>query len=272
MAGRLSGKAALVIGGSSGFGEAIARCFVREGARVMIAARGEEKLRRVAAELGCEARVCDATDWHQLKALADAALAQLGGLDVAVNSAGFSDSVPIARLEPARVEQMVAVQYTGALYFIQHMANAMAKAGRGGSVISISSLTGTLVAEGHAPYAGAKAGINHVTRIAASEYGAKRIRCNVVSPTTIETPMVAELFKTPGVRDAMVAEAPLGELPGIEDVANAVLFFASDESRFVTGQNLHVDAGGSLRRLPRESDVIRSVSAALAKQKSPAQP
>jgi NAD(P)-dependent dehydrogenase (short-subunit alcohol dehydrogenase family) len=137
-------------------------------------------------------------------------------------------------------------------------------------VITISSLTGTLVAEGHAPYAGAKAGINHVTRIAASEYGAKKIRCNVVSPTTIETPMIAELFKTPGVRDAMTAEAPLGELPGIEDVANAVLFFASDESRFVTGQNLHVDAGGSLRRLPRESDVIRSISAALAKQK-PAQ-
>lgn len=270
--GRLSGKAALVLGGSSGFGEAIARRFLREGARVMIAARGAERLRGVAAELGCESRVCDATDWQQLKALADAALAQLGGLDVAVNSAGYSDPVRFAQLDPTRVEKMVAVQYTGAIYFIQHAANAMAKAGRGGSVITISSLTGTLVAEGHAPYAGGKAGINHVTRIAASEYGAQKIRCNVVSPTTIETPMIAGLFKTPGVREAIIAEAPLGELPGIEDVANAVLFFASDESRFVTGQNLHVDAGGSLRRLPREADVIQSIRAARAQQKPPARP
>jgi NAD(P)-dependent dehydrogenase (short-subunit alcohol dehydrogenase family) len=267
--GRLSDKAALVVGGSSGFGAAIAARFLREGARVMIAARGAERLRSVAAELGCASFVCDATDWQQLRSLADAALAQLGALDVAVNSAGFSDAAPIAQLEPTRVEKMVAVQYTGALYFIQHMANAMVKAGRGGSVITISSLTGTLVAEGYAPYAGGKAGINHVTRIAASEYGAKQIRCNVVSPTTIETPMVAELFKTPGVREAMVAEAPLGDLPGVEDVANAVLFFASDESRFVTGQNLHVDAGGSLRRLPRSDDVIRSITAALARQKPP---
>jgi len=257
----------VIVGGSSGFGEAIARRFLREGARVMIAARGEEKLRKLAAEIGAEACVCDATDWRQLKALADAALAAFGRLDVAVNSAGFADSVPIAQLEPERVEKMVAVQYTGALYFLQHMANAMAAAGHGGSVITISSLTGTLVAEGHAPYAGAKAGINHATRIAASEYGAKKIRFNLVSPTTIETPMVAELFKTPGVRDAMVAEAPLGDLPDAQDVANAVLFFASDESRYVTGQNLHVDAGGSLRRLPRQADFIRSVSAASAKTK-----
>jgi NAD(P)-dependent dehydrogenase (short-subunit alcohol dehydrogenase family) len=264
---RLRGKAALVLGGSSGFGAAIARRFVREGARVMIAARGADKLRSVAAEIGAEARVCDATDWHQLKALADAALARFGRLDVAVNSAGYADSVPIAQLQPERVEKMVAVQYTGALYFLQHAANAMAAAGNGGSVVTISSLTGTLVAEGHAPYAGGKAGINHVTRIAASEYGAKRIRFNLVSPTTIETPMIAEMFKTPGAREAMVAEAPLGALPEIEDVVNAVLFFASDEARYVTGQNLHVDAGGSLRRLPRQDDVMRSIAAAMAKAK-----
>ena len=265
MPGRLQGKAAVIVGGSSGFGEAVARRFVREGARVMIAARGEERLRKLAAEIGAEACVCDATDWHQLAALAGAALDRFGALDAAVNSAGYADAVPIAQLEPERVERMVAVQYTGALYFIQHMANAMAKGARGGSVITISSLTGTLVAEGHAPYAGAKAGINHVTRIAASEYGAKKIRFNVVSPTTIETPMIAEMWKTPGARDAMVAEAPLGDLPEIEDVVNAVLFFASDESRYVTGQNLHVDAGGSLRRLPRADDFARSIQAALSR-------
>jgi NAD(P)-dependent dehydrogenase (short-subunit alcohol dehydrogenase family) len=268
MSRRLDGKVAVVVGGSSGFGEGVARRFVREGARVMIAARGEERLRKVAAELGCDAFVCDATSWTELKALAAAALAKLGRLDVAVNSAGYADSVPIAELAPERVEKMVAVQYTGALYFIQHMANAMVSAGHGGSVVTISSLTGTLVAEGHAPYAGGKAGINHVTRIAGSEYGAHKIRFNVVSPTTVATPMLAEMFATPGVREAIAAEAALGELPEVEDVVNAVLFFASDESRFVTGQNLHVDGGGSLRRLPRRDEVARSVAAALARAKS----
>jgi NAD(P)-dependent dehydrogenase (short-subunit alcohol dehydrogenase family) len=266
MSTRLASKAAVVVGGSSGFGEAIARRFVAEGARVMIAARGEEKLRKVAAEIGAEAFACDATDWGQLRSLAETAQETLGGLDVAVNSAGYADACPIEKLEPERVERMVAVQYTGALYFLQHMANAMAARG-GGAIVTISSLTGTLVAEGHAPYAGAKAGINHVTRIAASEYGARGVRCNVVSPTTIETPMLAEMFKTPGAREAMVAEAPLGALPEIEDVVNAVLFLASDESRFVSGQNLHVDAGGSLRRLPRADDVLRSIQAAAARAK-----
>jgi NAD(P)-dependent dehydrogenase (short-subunit alcohol dehydrogenase family) len=267
---RLQGKAAVVVGGSSGFGEAIARRFVREGARVMIAARGEEKLRKVAAEIGAEAFVCDATDWRQLKALAETAVAKFGRLDAAVNSAGYADAVPIAKLEPERVEQMVAVQYTGALYFLQHMANAIAAAGRGGSIVTISSLTGTLVAEGHAPYSGAKAGINHASRIAASEYGAAKVRVNVVSPTTVETPMIAAMFAMPGVREAMVAEAPLGDLPEIEDVVNAVLFFASDESRYVTGQNLHVDAGGNLRRLPRQDDMVRSIAAAMARAKQAA--
>jgi NAD(P)-dependent dehydrogenase (short-subunit alcohol dehydrogenase family) len=258
--GRLSGKKAVVIGGSSGFGEDIARRFAAEGASVLVAARGRERLEKVAAELGVESQVCDATSWDELKALAANSHERLGGLDIAINCAGFEDNCPIADLEPDRVEKMVAVQFTGALYCIQHMANAMEQ---GGSIVTISSLTGTLVAEGYAPYAGAKAGINHVSRIAASEYGAQGVRVNVVSPTTIETPMVAEMFKVPGVRDAMVAETPLGDLPDIVDVTNAVLYLASDESRFVTGENIHIDGGGALRRLPRTADVVERIQIAM---------
>jgi NAD(P)-dependent dehydrogenase (short-subunit alcohol dehydrogenase family) len=258
--GRLDGKTAVVVGGTSGFGEAIARRFAAEGAQVLIGARDGERLERVARELGVASRPCDLTRFDDVKALADAAVEQFGELHVAVNSAGFEDQCPIADLEAPRVEAMVAVQFTGALYFLQHLANAM-KAG--GSVVTISSLTGTLIAEGYAPYAGAKAGINHASRIAASEYGDKGVRFNVVSPTTIETPMVAKLFATPGVRDAMVAETPLGDLPGVEDVEEAVLWLASDASRFVTGENIHIDGGGALRRLPRTADFIRSVQAAM---------
>jgi len=259
--GRLEGRGCVVVGGSSGFGESIARRFLSEGGQVLIAARNGDKLAQVAGELGAESRVCDATDWRQLKELADEAIARFGRLDVAVNCAGFEHSAPVAELDPQYVEPMVAVQFTGALYFIQHMANAMQA---GGSIVTISSLTATLVAEGYAPYAGAKAGINHASKIAASEYGARRVRVNVVSPTTVETPMVAQLFATPGVREAMVSETPLGDLPGVEDVTNAVLFLASDESAFVTGENLHIDGGGALRRLPRRDEIVSSVQKALA--------
>jgi len=301
----MDGKVVVVAGGSSGFGEAAARRFLAEGARVMLAARGEEKLREVAQALAAAAppgaapggapsdgggstpgggggapsaahqpgsasphggavaaQLCDITDWAQCKALAEAALARFGRLDAAVNSAGFEDNAPVAALEPARVEKMVAVQFTGALYFIQHMANAMAQGGGGGSIITVSSLTATLVAEGYAPYAGAKAGINHASRIAASEFGPQRVRVNVISPTTVETPMIAALFATPGVREAMIAETPLGELPGVENVADLLLFLASDESAFITGENIHIDGGGALRRLPRRAEMLRSMQQA----------
>ncbi len=260
--GSLDGKAAVVVGGSSGFGESIARRFVAEGAKVMIAARGQAKLEQVASELGVESRVCDASRFADLKALAAAALDAFGHLDVAVNCAGFEHMCPIADLEEENVEPMVAVQFTGALYFIQHMANAM---GEGGSIITMSSLTGTLVADGYAPYAGAKAGINHASRIAASEYGPKQIRVNVVSPTTVETPMVENLFKIPGFTDAFEKETPMGELPTVEDVTDAVLFLASDASKFITGSNLHIDGGTSTRRLPRAEDVAASMQAAMAR-------
>ena len=260
--GCLNDKVAVVVGGSSGFGESIAKRFVAEGARVLIAARGQEKLEQVAREIGAEAQVCDASEFDDLKALAAGAIERFGRLDIAVNCAGFEHSAPIAELVPENVEKMVAVQFTGALYFIQHMANAMAE---GGSVVTISSLTGTLVAENYAPYAGAKAGINHASRIAASEYGPKKIRVNVVSPTTIETPMVANLFNIPGFREAFIAETPLGDLPTVDDVTEAVLFLSSDASRFVSGENIHVDGAAATRRLPRGADVLASMQAATSK-------
>jgi 2-hydroxycyclohexanecarboxyl-CoA dehydrogenase len=253
--GSFEGKRAVVIGASSGFGEMIAERFAAEGARLLLAARGLERLEPVAERLGAQAVACDITDYEAVKGLAASAVAQLGGLDIAINSAGYEDLAFFPDLTPERVEPMVAVQFTGALYVIQQMAAAMAS---GGSIVTISSLTATLVAEGYAHYAGAKAGINHATRIAASEYGARGIRVNVVSPTLIETPMTQHLLKAPGVADAFRAETPLGRIGRIDDVVGAVAWLAGDESSFVTGQNLHVDGGTSLRRLPRAADFVRA--------------
>ncbi len=251
----LEGQVAVVIGGSGGFGEGIVERFVAEGATVWIAARDETRAAEAAARLGARAFPCDITKSADVKALADRVLSESGRIDIAVNSAGYEDNCAIADLEPDRVERMVAVQFTGALYVIQHMANAMAA---GGSIITIGSLTATLTADGYAPYAGAKAGINHATRIAAAEYGPKGVRVNVVSATLVETPMTAAITNAPGVRRAFVAETPLGRFGSIDDIVNAVFWLASDQSAFVTGQNLHIDGGTSLRRLPTVADFIRS--------------
>ena len=250
--GRLAGKKAVIIGGSSGLGKDAARRFTEEGADVLIAARNAEKLAEAAKELGVKSVQCDLTDWDSCAALGEEARRVFDdSIDVAINSAGFEDSFEVIDQEPERVEKMVAVQFTAGLYFLQHMARAMPN---GGSLISISSLTATLVAPNYAAYAGAKAGLNHACRIAAVELGEKGIRVNVISPTVVKTPMVEALLAMPGVKKALEYETTLGELPLPEDVSNALLWLASDESRYISGQNIHIDAGGNMKRLPRRDE------------------
>ena len=254
--GSLDGRVAVVMGGSSGFGLGIAQRFCKEGAKVVISARSREALDAAAAEMGATAIPCDLTSDAALGDFTRTIIDQFGGIQIAVNSAGFEGAAPIAQCEPELVEPMVATQFTGALYFIKHMANAMV-AGGGGSLITISSLTATLVAEGYAAYAGAKAGINHVTKIAASEYGPSGVRINAVAPSLIETPMTAPILGLPGVEQAFTEETPLGRMGTVEDVVEAVLWLASDAASYITGQNLLIDGGTSLRRLPRNEQFIR---------------
>ena len=241
-------------GGNGGLGKAIGKRFIDEGAAVLISARSEKSLVAAAAEIGADYAVSDICSWQDCRSLAEQAAAKYGCVDIAVNSAGFEGSSPILDLDPQQVESLVAVHFTGPLYFMQHMAHAMSA---GGSLIYISSLTATLVAETYAAYAGAKAGMNHASRIAASELAARGIRSNVISPSLVETPMVEEVLAMPGVRAATMEQTPLAAMPQPEDVADAALWLASDESRFVTGQNILVDAGVGLMRLPRTADIIR---------------
>jgi len=261
--GEFAGRAAVVLGGSSGFGFGISRYLRSEGASVLIAARRRPELEKAAADLDCEFLCCDGSVDEQIEQLAAHALQRFGRLDIAVNCAGYEDSAAIRDLTPERLEPMVAVQFTGALYFIRHMANAMEGPG---SIICLSSLTATLVAEGYAAYAGAKAGLNHAVRIAASEYGSSGIRINCVSPSIIETPMTAKIFAVPGIVDAFLEETPLGRIGQVEDVVEAVAWLASDRSSYITGQNIHVDGGNSLRRLPGPADIMRHLSARAAKE------
>jgi NAD(P)-dependent dehydrogenase (short-subunit alcohol dehydrogenase family) len=173
--GRFEGRGVVVGGGSSGLGLHLAKAFVAEGARVVISARQADKLEAVAAEIGAIPIAADITNFESLAALATGAKEALGQVHVAVNSAGFEQQTAIRDITPETLEPMVAVQFTGAVYFMRHLAAVLE---RGGSLITMSSLTGVLVPENYAAYAGAKAGINHVTRIAASEYGPDGLRVN----------------------------------------------------------------------------------------------
>ena len=258
-AGRFEGKVAVVAGGSSGLGLDIARGFAAEGAQVVIAARDGERLTKAADELGATAIACDITKFEDLERLASEAVERFGRIDVAVNSAGFEQQTPIRDITPETLEPMVAVQFTGAVYFLRHMANAM---NEGGSIVTVSSLTGVLVPQNYAAYAGSKAGINHVTKIAASEYGADGIRINAVAPSVIETPMTAHLLAIPAVEAAFLEQTPIARMGEPRDVTSAVLWLASDEASYISGQVLSIDGGASTRKLPSNEDVGRHLKAA----------
>ncbi|MEL6891136.1 MAG: SDR family oxidoreductase [Actinomycetota bacterium] len=248
--GLLDQKTAIVISGHSGFGEAISRRFVAEGAAVVIAARRRDVVDEKAAELGAHGATCDITDDDQIQAVVADTVASHGALDVFVNCAGFEQSTPIAELTPDKLQAMHAVQIQGAMYCMRHAGNAMRDAGSGGSFVSISSLTAHNPARGLAAYASAKAGLEYATQIAAVEYGDAGIRFNAVSASLIETPMTARAFSMGPVIQAMREVTPLGRMGTPADIADATTFLASDQASYITGQTIMVDGGASLMMLP----------------------
>jgi NAD(P)-dependent dehydrogenase (short-subunit alcohol dehydrogenase family) len=250
MTGRLDGQVAVVIGGHSGFGEAISETLAAEGAHVVIAARRRDLVDEVAARVGGSGHRCDITDDQQVQDLVGGVLADRGRIDVAVNCAGFEQSTPLRDLTPERLKAMHDVQIAGALYCMRHFGNAMADTGRGGSFVSISSLTAHNPTNGLTAYASAKAGVEYASKIAAVEYGPQGVRFNVVAAALIETPMTERIFKMTAAIQAMREVTPLGRMGASQDIANAVLFFVSDLGSFVTGQTLCVDGGASLLMLP----------------------
>ena len=257
----LDGKKAIVLGASSGIGWAIAERFAEHGADVIVAARRVENLERLAKAIGGTAIRCDGRDHDDLKALADAALAKWGALDVAVNSAGVVRGALIRDITPEDLRAVADIQYFGFLYFMKHMGNALAASG-GGSLINITSTTAISVPTGLTPYSAAKAAINFATKIAAREYGPDQVRVNAVAPTFVPTAMNNYGGGTP-IDDARVElapdnptalgfikQTPLGRVTTVDDCADVTLAVASDLFGNITGQVIPVDGGNHLLRLP----------------------
>ncbi|MEN3974547.1 SDR family oxidoreductase [Emcibacter sp. SYSU 3D8] len=255
--GRLEGKVAVVMGasGKGSMGQATARRFVEEGAKVVIAARRLEPLEALAAEIGATAVACDIASDEQIQALAKAAADKYGRVDIAVNFAGINVQSPIADIDASKLKDAIDIQFTGAILFIKHMAAAMPESG--GSIIMTSSLTATLHPQGMTAYAATKAGVDHAVIIAANEYGKQNIRVNAITPGFIPTEMTNGIIAAaPVVPKAFLRETRLPRLGSVDDIANAALWLASDEA-FVTGINLQISGGAQLGKFPSAEDFGR---------------
>ena len=244
-AGQLAGKTASVLGasGQGNIGQQIARRFAQAGARVLVAGRRESPLKALATELGGRYVLCDVRERDQVMALAKVAKEWTGRLDIAVNAVGLLHIKPFLEITESELERMLDVQFKGPFRFLQAMA---ASVERGGSIIQISSVTSVITGTDHAHYCGTKAGIDHVVRCVADEFGSRGIRVNTISPGVTRTPMTEFAFQVPGLVDRLLASYPLGRLGIPDDIASAALWLASDDC-FMTGENLQVSGGHLLR-------------------------
>lgn len=256
---RLEGKVAVVLGATrpGNMGQAIARRFLQEGTKVVVAGRTAAGLEAFAAANGCDWQACDIRDKAAIECLAAFTVERHGAIDIAVNCAATGQSSPFEQTTDTEIDEMLAIIFKGSFHFMQVMVGAMQ---RGGSIINVSSAVADIMFENHAAYMGAKAGMNHVTRAVANEFGSRGIRANILSPGLTLTPMLGS-YMAPGMVEAFTKEYPLGRVTTVEDVANAALFIASDEC-FMTGQTFHVTGGLTLRRNPTTAEIHASIARA----------
>lgn len=254
--GKLDGKVALVTGGASGFGEATAVLWAKEGAQVMVVDISQPGARRVADTIRqaggrAEAVRADVARAEDARAMVQAAVQAFGRLDVLFNNAGILGprGVYTAELPVEEAERLLQVNVLGVFLGTRYAIPEMLKSG-GGSIISTGSDSAFLGNRGLSMYCATKGAVLAFSRVVAMEYARQGIRVNTISPGAGRTPMHAELIE--GNKEAwrQVEEAiPIGRSCYPEDLARAALFFASDDSKYITGANLMVDGGWSVKGL-----------------------
>lgn len=255
----LQNKVAVVTGAGSGLGQETARILALAGARLVLVDVNEEGLRKTAALLdqpNASSRNVDISLRDEVEMLADTTLADLGRLDVWVNCAGVPYLHPLLETDPKKAERVIAVNMMGTYWCCAAAGRVMSAKGSG-SIVNISSGGGGAPAPGVAIYAMTKAAVNSLTWTSAAELGPRGVRVNAVSPGWVETPMSSSMYRNsggqvdPAMREAVIGQmvrmSPLGLVGKTSDIAHAVLYLASDASRFVTGQILSVNGGASMR-------------------------
>jgi glucose 1-dehydrogenase len=243
---------ALVTGGASGIGREIARCYVDEGARVVLGDRNATLLAEAAKELGAVAigAEMDVTREGDLERAVALAVSQFGSLDIGVNCAGLGVSVPLTEQTEAQWDTVVDVCLKGVFLSMKHEARRMVAAGRGGVIVNIASINARQPAEGLSAYCAAKAGVEMLTRCAAMELGPHGVRVVGIGPGLIDTPLTTFQRERPHVREAFLANIPLGRVGTARDIASAAVFLASDDASWISGDTLFVDGAELTKKFP----------------------
>ena len=245
---RLDGKVALITGAASGMGASMARRFAGEGANVVVADLLDDEGKQVVADITkangaaifCHLDVSSEAEWQ---AVVDAALAEYGKLDILVNDAGLSGSAVEDLFDTAAWDLLMSVNARGAFLGMKFAIPVMKAAG-GGSIVNISSISGvTGQNQIHVGYNASKGAIRTLTKAAAVQHGADNIRVNSVHPGLMPPMRSSGRTADPEVRARMLRQVPMGRAGRPEEVANAVLFLASDEASYITGAELYVDGG-----------------------------
>jgi 3-oxoacyl-[acyl-carrier protein] reductase len=240
----LSGKTALVTGATGGIGGAIARALHQQGATVAVSGRQAEKLELLAKELGDRVHVlpCDLADRAAVSKLIDEAIAKLGRLDILVNNAGLTRDNLFMVMKDEQWDEVIAVNLTSTFMLCRAAARAMLRAKPNfGRIINIASISGVFGNPGQGNYSASKAGMIGMTKSLAREVGARSITANCIAPGFIVTPMTQALNQKQTEEIAKMIPAQRFGTP--EEIAAGVVYLASEEAAYITGQTLHINGG-----------------------------
>jgi NAD(P)-dependent dehydrogenase (short-subunit alcohol dehydrogenase family) len=240
----LSGKRALVTGASSGIGLACAVALAEHGAKVTLAARRVEKLRKIADHMTAESWDVDVLEMNVAQVEATAQdVAEHGPFDILLNSAGLARHSKAVETTPEDFDAVMCVNLRGAYFLSQAVAKGLLAVGRGGSLINISSQMGHVGGQERAVYCASKFALEGFTKAMALEFGKNNIRVNTICPTFILTELTQLTFDDPVKRSWILDKIKLGRAGNVEDIMGAAIYLASDAASLVTGTAMMVDGG-----------------------------
>ena len=242
---RLGGKVAVVTGAARGIGLAIAQAFVAEGARVVLADWLADEVRERAAALGPAALAvpADVGDAGQVRALVAATTERFGGLDIMVSNAAVQAEIPFLDLTEAEFDRVIRVNLKGAFLCGQAAARHMVETGRRGTIINLTSVNAVVAHPVLVHYAASKGGIAMLTKGMAVALAPHGIRVNAIGPGTVNTPINANFFSMPGMKERFLMRTPMGRIAEADEIARVAVFLASDDASYVTGTTIYADGG-----------------------------